>query len=113
MIEIDLSFITSFFADIYAFLSSGIYHFATQTMAQLVIWSTIGLIQFKIYSLTFAAGVAREILLQLNFSSFIQSAFDSLDSNVSQIIGYLKVPEAINIISSAAVTKYVLRFLGL
>lgn len=102
-----------FLNDVSDFHQSGIYQFFKQVFAQFIIYSTVAYIEFKIFMLGFAYDVAKEILNQLSFSTLLSQAWGSIDSNTAHLLGFFKIPEAINIVLSAKVTKFVLKFIGL
>ena len=102
----------SFFNQILDFTNNRIYQFVTEVFGQFVIWATVGLIKFKIMMLVFAWDVAQQIMAELNLSSYINAAFASLDSDLFGFICFFHIPEFVNIVVSALVTRYVLNFMG-
>jgi hypothetical protein len=102
-----------FFNEMMDFKNSGIYQFFTHFFAEFVIWLSVGLIKSKIAAVSFAWDVAQEILISLNLSSMISQAWGYLDIKVVNLLTFFKIPEAINIVLSAHVTKFVLRLIGL
>jgi hypothetical protein len=107
-----LDFITQSFQDVLTFIHNGIYDFVTATFAQFVVWVTMAQIEFKIAMIAFSWDVAQQIIAQLNLSSYLDNAFAALDSTLFDFICFFRVPEAINLIMSALVTRYVMNFLG-
>ena len=95
------------------FRSTGIYQFFVEWFAELMKWFYVGWYKSKLMALTFAWDVAQEILTSLNLSSAIESAFSMLDSKVSGVISFFRIPEALNLILSAYVTRMVLTFMGM
>ncbi len=108
-----IQYVVTFFNQVYDFLGQGIYQFASDAFAQFVIWATIQQIEFKIWIVGFAWEVAKSILDQLNISDALASAYGAVNGDVASMLGFFNIPEAINIILSALVTKFVLRFMGL
>jgi hypothetical protein len=108
-----LNSVIDFFNQIITFLSSGIYDFFVQWFAEFVIWSTVSAIKFKIFVISVSWDVAQSVLQQLDVSSYISTAFSSLDADVFSAITFFKVPEAVHIVTSAYVTRYVMSFVGL
>lgn len=102
-----------FLDQILEFISSGIYDFFTETFAQFIIYSTLASIKFKIFMLEFAWDTAQSIMQQLNISQAINTAFAQLNSNTLSFLTFYKLPECINIVLSAHVTRYVLSIIGL
>jgi len=105
--------VIAFFDEISGFINTGIYSFFTDVFAQLVIYLTIAGIKFKTMMLTFAWGTAKQVITQLNISLLIQNTFSVLDSKVLNFIAFFRLPECINIITSAYVTRYVLSIIGM
>ena len=105
--------IIQFFDFIYQFVTTGLYDFFTALFAQFIIYSSIALIKFKIYSITFAYDVAAQVMVQLDISSHINALWGSLNSNTLKVLTYFRIPEALNIVTQAYVTRFVLRFMGL
>ncbi len=100
-----------FFNWLYEFLTTGIYDLLTDAFAYFVEVSTITMLNSAIVATTFAWDVARVIISDLNLSSFLDSTWASFDSQTLGIIQFFKVPEAINLVLSATVTRYVLNFI--
>jgi beta-mannanase len=105
--------IIEFFDYIVTFITSGIYDLIVKWFAQFIISAQISMVKFKIFSLVFAWDVAKEIINQLSVSSYLQQAYNSLDSRIISLLNFFKIPDAINIILSARITKFVLKFMGL
>lgn len=104
--------ITDFRQDIENIRSTGIYDFFTKFFAEYIKWSIVGWYKFKLESIIFAYDIATEILSSLDLSSVVDSAFASLDSRVSRLISFFRIPEALNLIFSAYTTRVVMNFLG-
>lgn len=100
-------------AEFTEFLRNGIYGFVTSGISYLMIVATVGVIKFKIFMIGFAWDVAQSVIQQLNISSALNAAWGSLDSSLAAFVSLLNVPEAINVILSARVTRFVLNFMGL
>lgn len=102
-----------FFTTIWAWLQSGLYDFFTEWFSAFMIWSTIGMIQFQMWAVTFAWDVAQHVLDQLNISSALAAAWSQLDNQVLNALTFFNVPDAINVLLSARVTRFVLNFMHL
>jgi len=105
--------VITFFSQVSEFIYNGIYEFSTKAFAEFIIQSTIAYIEFKLFMIRFAWDTAKQIMAQLNISAVLNSAYSSLDGNVLGILTVLHVPDGINLILSAMVTKFVLRFMGM
>ncbi|MEI6747373.1 MAG: DUF2523 family protein [Methylococcaceae bacterium] len=95
------------------FRSTGIYQFFTKWFAEFLKWWVVGWYKFKLQAITFSWDVASEILSSLNLSTVVTSAFSQLDSKVISIISFFRIPEALNMILSAYVTRLVMTFIGI
>ncbi|MFZ4504421.1 MAG: DUF2523 family protein [Methylovulum sp.] len=130
MIDVIIEFFNSviaFFGDIGQFFESladyldqfilwftnGIYEFFSQWFAAFVLWSTLTMIKFQLFMVGFAWDIAQQILVELNISAALSSAWSMLDSNILDALTFFNVPDAINVLMSARVTRYVLTFLHL
>lgn len=103
----------NFFTDVMAWLQSGLYDFFTEWFSAFMIWSTVGTIRFQIWAVGFAWDVAQQVLDQLNISSALSAAWAQLDSQVLNALTFFNVPDAINVLLSARVTRFVLNFMHL
>jgi len=99
--------------DFLDFLHNGIYDFVTKAFAAFLIWSTVAYIDFMIYMIGFSWDVAQSVLSQLNVSAALNAAWSSLESSIASFVSLLNIPDAINVILSARVTRFVLNFMGL
>ena len=93
------------------FVNSGIYELLTNFIAYLIIKFTEFSIAITIFFTTLGWGVAKAIITQLDLSSHLNNTLGYLDSNALQIIYYMKIPEALNVILTGALTRYALTFI--
>jgi hypothetical protein len=94
------------------FISHGAYELLTKFVAWFIKWSTVAMWKAKLALLVFSWDVAREILISLHFQEYFSIAWGALDSQVVSMLQFFHVPQAVNLIASSFVTKYVLRFVG-
>ena len=92
------------------FMNSGIYDFITSIFSAFVTWFTIASIKAKIFFIGIAWGVAENLLANFELSEHINHAWSDLDSTFLSYLTFFRIPEAINIILQAAITRYVLGF---
>lgn len=95
---------------LFDFFTVGTYNFVQEIFAELLIWVATWWIKIKIASITFFWGVASAMLDQLGVSAFLQSAWGSLDNDILNFFTRYKVPEALNMILSAKLTAFIMRF---
>ena len=84
----------------------------TKFTAWFIQWYMVALWKAKLAALTFSWGVAQQIITNLGISAYLNSAWSSLDSQVLNMLTFLRVPDAVNMILSASITKFVFKFLG-
>lgn len=100
-----------FFDAVYNWLNSGIYGFFTELSAYFIKQAVLGYLKFLYFIIPFAWGIAQSILNDLNISNYLNSAYSALGSDVLGYLSFFNIPEAINILISAQVTKFVLKFI--
>lgn len=94
------------------YLTETIYDFVVKCYAEFIKWYILAYIKTKIYLLHFSWDIAKEILASLNISSFITTYFNAINSDVLKFLTFIRIPDAINILINAYVTKLVFKFLG-
>jgi hypothetical protein len=101
------------FNQIQNFITDGIYQLLVEFTAWAIKKMVIASIQFKIWALGFAWDVAQEIITSLNINTYLNAAWGSLHADTLAMFQFFKIPEAVQMLLSASVTKFVFRFLGL
>lgn len=94
------------------FFTVGIYGLLVEFTAYLIEWYMVGWFKAKLYALQFSYSVAQELISNLNLSDYLDAAWGALEPRTASALAFFRVPEACNMILSAAVTKFVFRFLG-
>lgn len=100
----------SYIAD---FVGSGIYDFFVEVFTELTIWGVTFYIEAKIFAIGFAWDVAAGLLETLDISRYIQQAWSSLDSQLVSFLTRYRIPEALNLIIQAYLTRFVMGVLNL
>lgn len=100
-----------FLQSISDFFTTGIYDFFAEAAKYFVTTLLIWWVKAKIAGLEFAWGVAQGVIDGFQVSARLSSAFGMLPPDVSSIVNFFRFPEAVNLIMSGAVTRFVLRFL--
>lgn len=98
--------------DIFSGLFNDIYELAVQVAAWISIKFAIQWVEFKLFMLVFSWDVAREILINLQFSDLISSSFNSLPDSVRDILLYLQFDKGISVITQAFVARFMLNIFG-
>lgn len=93
------------------FFITGVYDILVWFSALVIEKATLALLDFAIWSLPFAWDIAQQIIRDLDLSSLLHDAWSSLDSTMMGVATVLRIPEAVNLLISASITKYVLRFI--
>lgn len=108
-----MSFLLEFFNSIIAFINVGIFE-GFETMLQHMTASFIlKVLEFKLYMVQFSWGVAQQLITQLNLSTYINQAWSQVDQTLVGTLTYFRIPEGINLVLSAGITKFVLRFMNI
>lgn len=71
-------------------------------------WITIWWFKIKIAALASFWGVAEAVIDQLNISGSLNSAWASIDSELMGYLTFFRIPEALNIILQARITRFIL-----
>ncbi len=94
------------------FFTVGIYNLLAKFTAWFIKWYMVAWFKAKLAALAFSWSVAQELMTSLDISAYLDSAWGALESRTLSMLVFFRVPEAVNIIISASVTKFVFRFLG-
>lgn len=89
-----------------------IYQLAVQFAAWISVKLVIQWVELKIFLLTFSWDVAKQILINMQFSDLISASFNNLPSQVKSILLYLHVDKGLSILTQAFVTRFLLNMLG-
>jgi len=100
-----------FFNEIYAWFTSGIYDFAVEFWAWVIIKVSYIRIQWALASIEFAWNIAREIITQLNISGEMQTALNQLPPDIVDKLNFFNVINGLNLLLNAFVTRFVMRFI--
>lgn len=72
------------------------------------LWALVAYLNIKLTMLEFAYDVASVLLESVGISEYLETAWSQLDSATLSVFTYLKIPEGLNAILSAAVTRFVM-----
>ncbi|MEN9481583.1 MAG: hypothetical protein RLZZ298_2978 [Pseudomonadota bacterium] len=100
-----------FLQSIADFFTTGIYAWFMSAIAYVMESALVWYFELKISTLTFAWNIAKNVLTALHLSTQLQTSMSSLPPSVASGIAFFRVPEAINMIMSAGVTRLVLRYM--
>lgn len=106
-----LDSISHFFDWLTAWFTHGLYDFAVWAFSGFVKYVTLSALTFALWALPFAYDTARQIMTDLNINTYLQNAWSGLDSDYLAYATLLQIPASINLMVSAMITRYVLRFI--
>lgn len=98
--------------DLFNGLFNDIYNLSVQVTAWIAVKMAIQWVEFKLFMLMFSWDVAREILINLQFSDLISSSFNNLPESVRDILLYLHFDKGLSVMTQAFVTRFMLNIFG-
>ena len=98
-----IQFLSDFFGGI------GEFSFFESVTSYVLIWW----LKVKLAGVEFAWGVAQAIIVNIGISSELNSAWSAVDSTLMSYLSVLKIPDAMNVLLSAQVTRFVMGLLRL
>jgi hypothetical protein len=90
----------------------GIYAFFEELLQEAVAWMVIAKLEFMLWSMKFSWGVAKEIIFNLGIGDYISNGFGRLDPMLMGYVNFFKIPEAVNMLVQAYITRLTLRVMG-
>lgn len=78
---------------------------------RIIIWLLIAYLEAKLYMLEIAYEIASALISAVGISDAINAAWTNVPVTARAVLTYLKIPEAINMIISAVITRFVLSFM--
>lgn len=104
----DSTSLVDFFKKVLNFFDNGLYEVIGNVLKYYV--SAVGIfsLELKMAAIEIAAGMADKIISTLNISGTINSLYSALDSKIAAFVAYLKIPDAINLLLSAHLTRFIM-----
>ncbi|WP_435101042.1 DUF2523 family protein [Arhodomonas sp. AD133] len=93
--------------------NSGIYDFFVEWTAFFTQKAAIAAISAQVAAMQFAWDVARQILADIGVTGYINSAWGQLPADFRGVLGFFRIPEAVNLVANSYATRLVMQFLGL
>ena len=93
-------------------LFNDIYNLTVQVTAWITVKMAIQWVEFKLFMLMCSWDVAREILINLQFSDLISTSFNNLPESVRDILLYLHFDKGLSVMTQAFVTLFMLSIFG-
>ena len=106
-----LAAVPDFFVAIFQFLTTGIVEFFISLGNYILDSLTCLFLKIALLMLNFLWAIIKMLLIDLNLSSKLASAFGDLNSDVLKMVIFFRIPEAINMILAAFITRFVLRLI--
>lgn len=106
-----LEVITNSFDTLIEFTTSGIYELAVSFVAYIIEVITIWFIEFKTMMLLFAWNVAEKVIENMNIGQLISEAWSEFEAGWLSMIVLTKIPDALNLIMTAFLTKFVYKII--
>lgn len=78
---------------------------------RIIVWLLISYLEAKLFFLEISYEIASALIDSIGLSDAINSAWSNIPSAPRAVMTYLKIPEAINMIMSAYVTRFLLGLL--
>ena len=75
---------------------------------RIVVWLLIAYLEAKLYMLEIAYEIASALISAVGISDAINNAWSSVPTDARAVLTYLKIPEGINMIISAYITRFIL-----
>lgn len=75
---------------------------------RIIVWLGVAYFEIKIQTIQISYSIAQSILSTINISEIINQYWGGMNSQILGAITYLRIPESINIILSAMVTRFVM-----
>lgn len=94
------------------FIKNGIYQFIVDVFAYIIVWWHKLKLMSLIFMVQFSWDIASQIMQDLNITGFLNSMYAHLDNQILGVMLYFRIPEALNTILNAYLTRYIFRFLG-
>ncbi|PCK00933.1 MAG: hypothetical protein COA42_23690 [Alteromonadaceae bacterium] len=100
-----------FFQLVSDWLNNDVYTFFDSAFIKITSWYVIWMMESQIVFLKFSWDVAKEVIESLNLSDSINDAWGTVDSTTMGYITFFKLPECLNILMNAYVTRLVMAIL--
>lgn len=78
---------------------------------RVILWIVITYFELKLMVLEFTYSIAATIIASTGISNTILTAWAGVAPDTMAVLGYLRIPESINLILSAYVTRFILDML--
>ena len=104
--------VVHFFSAIWDWINSGVVDLLSDFVKWCMSWIVTAWIKMKLGALTWAWDVGKAVIQNLGVSQKVTEAMGFLSPEVAKALAFFKVPDAINMLMNAGITKFVLRIVG-
>ncbi len=94
-----------------SWLASGIYDTLTNVLGYWLAKLNEAVFLILLYFMQFGWDIFKIAFAQLDLSNQLNSMLSGIESKTLNIVFYMRIPEALNIILTGAITRYVLNFI--
>jgi len=108
VVEDDDVTIIGFFEETLTFVKTGVYEYADTVLERVAAWYIIWNLEFRLFVLKMGVAVADLVIESFDISATIEDLLNDLDSRVLAFAVWLKLPEAINMVLSAYIVRFVM-----
>lgn len=84
------------------------FNYSYESLLQLLFQILVQFLRFFTFIISFSWDISKEILSNLGITQLIDLAWEQLDSRILGIMKHLKIPQAIDIILSARIARFLL-----
>ena len=112
----DVSFFESIGSNIQSvtdFFVTDIPDFFASLYASFIQYATYARIKMTIWSVQFSYQIAQSLIQELSVTQYLDSALASIPSNIGYYLNILGIPDCIQLIIEAWVTRFVISFRGI
>lgn len=78
---------------------------------RILVWIMIAYLEIKIMLLEFVSGIAETIVINSGISDALLGAWGGVSGDTLAVFSYLGIPDALNMILSAVITRFILDML--
>ena len=100
-----------FFNQVLDFIHSGYYKLLTEFVAYLISKISIFVLTSTLKMMVFSWDVAKQIMVDLKISDMLAGIYSHFNSDILNILLWLKIPDFINNVITAYITRFVMRFI--
>mgnify|MGYP000367010323 CR=1 FL=1 len=100
-----------FFQFVTDWLNNDMFDFFDNVFVQIASWYVIWQVEFQIVFLKFTWEVSKEVLATLDITTAVAQAWGQVDSKTMAYFNFFKIPDCLNILINAGVTRLVMTML--